>query len=185
MTVQMNVLDFDKPEPPKRRLRPDGKLNSWRGPSVWRWWTEWIYIAKCYLWRRWHVVKCPTLWPTYHEPSELILHASMTCLVSFVEEQAHQVDWTWNERVAHAKAEMDAIYEWWTVGRHEERARARRLRSEWYEGKFNGGEGGNVADGSAATGRSAEALRACEEANDAREQEMLHRLINIRMFLWT
>lgn len=152
--------------------------NPYRGPAVWGWWTWWPYYLRCAIWHRWNVVKCPTLPPTYQAPSELVLHASMACLVRYVEQQAGGCDWSWDEGHAHAKAEMDAIYAWWTKERNTERAAEVAALERWYLQR---------ADHRPTPQAEADFAAACavEAANDERETEMLIRLAKIRGYLWS
>lgn len=172
--------------------------NPYRGPSVWKWWTWWPYYFRCWAWTRYNYVRIPTLNPTWSEPEERILHACMTLLVEFVEKQAGEIDW--KESIGgHAKAyaEMMEIYFWWKTGRAE---RERKLSSSlmaWSDSAARDGETKFTPVGDGTTFRmerppeSNETRMLWEEMNrleseaEAEDKAMLHRLIEIREYLWT
>ena len=63
---------------------------------------------------RYHVCKPRTLKPNYHDPRTMILHSSMECLVQFYEHAIDQIVWDDGEERLHAYNEIIAIYKWWT-----------------------------------------------------------------------
>lgn len=140
---------------------------------------------------RYNVVKTD-LPPGYYETEDLILHACMSLLVRYVEYQCNGEEelqkWTDELKVdqdpnapeglqnsqAARQEETLNIYRWWKVQRPEDR----KMEEDWMMNLF--GDRPRSA-------RSREEMQKYwdfEKANDARDQEMLHRLIEIRRSLW-
>lgn len=146
-------------------------------PSAWwalrrfdlPYWFRSRFVPSC----RFHVVNTG-LSPGWHDVDERILYACMALLCSYVEdEQGGEVGFPgFAVGTPEADAEALTIYRWWRHQRSADREREGALLMAWYS----------------ASPRTEEAFRAAIDAeaeNDARDQEMLHRLIDIRRSLWT
>ena len=139
--------------------------------------------------KRFHVVNTG-LPPGWHDVDERMLHACMVLLRGYVEKECdgetnlqewtdelreqpdeHTLDLT--DSQAANQAEALAIYRWWQVQRPAEHARL----DVWLM-RLWGNEPGEVLG-------SREEYWAFEQELDERDQQMLHRLIDIRRSLWT
>lgn len=137
--------------------------------------------------RRYHVINTG-LAPGWHDADELILHGCMVLLCRYVEDEcggaAELQEWTDDlrsepgamhaeEREGQAAAQDEhlAIHRWWTVQRPADHARL----DAWCDKLF--------MDKDESMG-AYEQYCAFEDELDARDQEMLHRLIDIRRGLW-
>ena len=64
--------------------------------------------------RRKHTLKICTLDNTWHDKDEVLLHAVFQILVNFIEkERVEIVDWEDDAKHAHAWHEMQDLYKWW------------------------------------------------------------------------
>ena len=62
-------------------------------------------------------IKIDTLNAQYHDAMEELLHVNFQILVDFIEDEAEyikRIDWSATEEHAHAYNEMQALYNWWT-----------------------------------------------------------------------
>lgn len=168
-------------------------------PHLWRVYIVMSLKAK-YWWvmhrihpkHRYHVIKPRTLEPNYHDPRELILHAAMDILADFVEFETTRghVDWDGSSDV-HAAAwkEMNEIYTWWT--------KERPVREEIFdkanpypEDSLNAPFMWKVDEDYEKTGYKlawdivADLHNLQEIKWDEEDAEYLHRLINVRLFMW-
>lgn len=140
---------------------------------------------------RYHMVNTG-LAPGYYDTDERILHACMSLLVAYVErecggEEAMQ-KWTDELRSepdpyapagavnsqADRQEETLAIYRWWKVQRPADRQR----EDDWMMEIWGGSTGSRDPE-------ERQRYRDFEQANEDRDQEMLHRLIEVRRSLWT
>jgi hypothetical protein len=123
--------------------------------------------------RRYHVVNTG-LPPGWHDVDERMLYACMALLCSYVEDEQGGPDNF--PGVARSDEATDAaalaIYQWWKTQRPADRQREEETLMAWH-------------GASPRTDELFEAHTALEAANDARDQEMLHGLIDIRRSLWT
>lgn len=164
-------------------------VNPYR-PFTARWWTYWPYYVNCALLKRYNVVVCRTLTPTYHDPREVLLHASFEVLRIYVEEEHpdKHIDWTANQLHRDAWAEIQALWSWWQWGRAE---RLEREDIAHYVPRLNrpifaGAQG--VAPEEEDADQAWAMLMLCSKyevwgANE--DDQMLVRLAKVRQFLWT
>ena len=146
-------------------------------PSAWRtlrrldlpYWFRSRFIPS----RRYHVVNTG-LPPGWHDVDERMLYACMALLCSYVENEQGGEDGF--PGVASGDSATDAealtIYRWWKYQRAADHTRYDKVLMAWH----------------GANPRTDEAFRAVNEAddeNESRDQEMLHRLIDIRRTLWS
>ena len=144
-----------------------------------RYWLRSRLIPSC----RYHVIDTG-LSPGWHDVDERMLYGCMALLSSYIERE-HDGAESLQEFVDELSADKEhdhrgqvtndtgalAIYRWWAVERPAALKREDDTLMDWYDG-----------------GRAEEAFQLHTETarkNEARDQEMLHRLIDIRRSLWT
>ncbi|MEP0323330.1 hypothetical protein [Bauldia litoralis] len=154
----------------------------------------WVYY-RFHPRHRYNLVKTGLV-PGYYEKDTLILHSAMALLCEYIDENdGHEAlakftadlrDPSKQDRnapeglengQADRQSEALAIYHWWTVDRPADEARRERLTHELY------GHPKPPRDG--AFGDKRQQLWALDEKIQDDEQAMLHRLVNIRLSLWT
>ncbi len=105
-----------------------------------------------------------------------ILFASFAVLVDFVEkEYPGHVDWETDDEHKKAHEEFIDLYLWWTAGRKVEHDDHDNLSNELY---------GNRPFREVAKA-DRDRFHKMSEVLDKKDQEMLHRLIEVRGVLWT
>lgn len=67
------------------------------------------YIPK----HQYHIIRTSLDPKEYHDPRERILYATMDMVKDFVEITNETVEWESDPGHAHAKAELDKVYDWW------------------------------------------------------------------------
>lgn len=152
----------------------------------------WWVMHRIHPGHKYHIIKPRTLEPNYHDPREVILHASMELLTQFVEfetsDHAH-VDWEGTEHHSKAWKEMNQIYDWWTKERpfreiifnkenpYPPEPPSRHFMWMFDEEYENTPE--RIAWSKVADLHNQQDVKWDEEDND-----YLHRLINIRLYMW-
>jgi hypothetical protein len=137
-------------------------------PSLPYWMTQAWYWLRTHTINRYHMVDGRSPQNGYGwgwiDRDRLLLYASFNILVDFVEnEKPFEVtDWEWSEVQKHVKTELEDLYQWWKEGRAKEHAEVDKLLevpgSPWIEEQ--------------------------EKLNE-KDNTQLHRLINVRGFMWT
>ena len=107
----------------------------------------------------------------YHDQDALILHCSMQCLVDYHDKEMYIVDWTWREDFVSAKKDIEEIYQWWTIDRDIKLKEIEQLYDESNTSSYRRKEYMRVHD--------------IEAFIDKTDNDMLHKLIDIRKFLWS
>ena len=139
------------------------------------------------------ILKIHTLEKGYADPREVVLHACFQCVENMINEDMFKnIDWTWDEYHRDFYKELIALHEWWTVTRP---ARVDPLDCVVGRPEFNFDEhkkDPNVPWMRFKSDEEAKAWReAClisdawEESCNKEDDEMLHRLVNIRLGMWT
>lgn len=171
--------------------------------------TEYWYYWRCRLWTRWNVVRVRTLAPVYTDRSELLLHVAFQVFTDYMERERDQI-WSseacredmasgdgWSADELPRAIEREALYEWWTRQRAIDRQAEQDALSRWHDAFQAAGGMKSEPTDNARLHRlvfpektpELERLHAeharIEAENDARDQEMLRRLIDIREGLWT
>jgi len=138
------------------------------------------------------VLKIATLDKGYADPMEVVLHACFQCLVDFIEkEKPETLDWTWSETHSHAWAEIQSLYRWWKDERPN-----RKFPTEDMDGppiselfvEIPGSEYSRLVE---PRDKYPEYYKALDEDIildrewGEEDQRNLHRLIDVREFLWT
>ena len=171
-------------------------IRTWLG-RFWRWfWALRLpYWLRCHTFTRYHVIDVSGEggydWG-WLDRSHAVLLVNFKLLCEFIEREHpdEHINWDSDPEHRHARDEMQALYEWWRHGRaDEERAveeffkahhrHPEKLFTDLPDGNFLWNPG---------TWDSEENERewlAKHDGLEARDDEMLRRLIDIRGFLWT
>jgi hypothetical protein len=192
-------VSIDRPPfPPRPRMR--GRL-----PELW-------YYIRCRFWYRYHVITIRDLPPTWMDADTRLLHAAFQTLGDVIEKE-HIFDrnspegdpsdgksWAW------ALGEMQTLWTWWTVERPAREKRFDAAVDAWSASRNRDIAAHEAAHGTSwrqlvggiyrwnpdADFESDETKHAWtylrsmdEEVRDAEDDAMLHRLVAIRLYLWT
>ena len=113
----------------------------------------------------------------WYDRSDLFIFANFALLVAFVEkEYPGHVDWDYEDNGTRAaRDEFMALYKWWTIERKIERDACDAILATIYNGPL----------GAPVPPEEAAKAQAAEEAIEARDDEMLRRLLAVRGALWT
>jgi len=120
----------------------------------------------------------------YHDPVELLLHANFQILVDFIEKEKPEdvVNWDYCKEHAHVRNEFRSLYYWWKIGRPAAQKHYNRLlhiqypfRKKLSLDKIISKEGK----------KGVLKLHKLETFLTNKDQKQLHRLIKIRLNLWT
>ena len=140
------------------------------------------------------ILKIHTLEKGWSDKDHVILHAAFQLLVDFVEQEkpAKIVAWNFNAEHKHAWKEICALYTWWTETRP---ARKNPLDEKGLQKppmrwkKMPGSDNWQLVDYDRKKYVAYDsALRKhwrLEKKWDDEDQRSLHRLIDIRQYLWT
>jgi len=128
------------------------------------------------------------------DKDELLLHAAFQILVDFIEQEKPNKITDWNAQKEHRKAwkEICALYKWWKKERpnRKEPLDSKRFKHPELElEKIPGSNHLKFVEPDkkkyAAFYRAAEKQKVLEKQWESEDQKNLHRLVNIREFLWT
>lgn len=164
------------------------KYDVWRPLRSAYWWT----MHRVHPRHRYHIVKTG-LEPNYYDIDTLMLHSMISLLKRYIvdehggvkELEEHIKDLRanpdenipdLNERTASKDEKALAIWKWWTVDKPADLKRENEILHELY---------GSRTLNSAYDENLSNELMALEKKISDDEQEMLHRLIDIRQSLWT
>jgi len=153
------------------------------------------YYLRNRFFRKYYLIDTHLSKGSWHDSDYKILHGMMSVLVDFVEKEQKIVDWTTDPEHQKAYDEFMSIYKWWKDYPNREKLINDKLH-EWYDtahplGRDELGFNLNIFDSLMSTSKKIEANELSEELHQMEqklkeeEQEMLHKLINIRSFLWT
>lgn len=146
------------------------------------------------------ILKIASLEKGWHDKDKLLLHACFQLLVDYVEKEkglSGHIDWNWDEPHSHAAREMRSLYRWWTKARPNRKDPCRDLSKKdcpSMEEMFVPVKRDNcscrrmVTDFSKKYPKYEAALKKSaklEEKWETEDQQNLHRLIDIRTYLWT
>jgi len=128
------------------------------------------------------------------DKDEVLIHAAFQLLVDFVEKEkaGEVIDWTWNNDVKQAWYEIHSLYKWWKEIRP---ARKDPLMDEHIESppfefeKIPDSKYVRLVDWDREDHKDfadacEESVRLEKEWNEE-DSDNLHRLVNIRSYLWT
>jgi hypothetical protein len=129
----------------------------------------------------------------YTDPVEMVLLANMAILVQFIKKEKpfEVVNWNSDPEHKNAASEMKAIYKWWIKDRKIAHDKWLKQSDKAYpDGWFNleplsdGTSRMVVPDRDKWEGKRKKVIET-EMSLDAKDDEMLERLLKIRRFLWT
>ena len=169
----------------EKRAQANYPLRFWLSknvlPEIWRahrvLWKTPLYWLRTHTVHRYHIIdmrypKNGYKWG-WIDRSEAVMFAAFATLVDFVEnEYPGLVDWSYHQA---EHDEFMALYRWWTKERAEEHAAYERFSDEVLHGWPDRQP---KPDDRARMNEMSEAL-------EAKDQEMLHRLVEVRRILWT
>lgn len=142
------------------------------------------------------LLKIKTLKKGWHDKDEIILHACFQLLTDFMEKEkpGEWIDWESDEHHSHAWKEIQDLYDWWKNRRSarfdplydDETIEHPPFETRPVEGRDNLWEFVPYDKEKYADYEKAlqESQRLEEEWNEE-DQKNLHRLIDIRFYLWT
>jgi hypothetical protein len=148
------------------------------------------YVIRCRLFKRYDLIRTNLAKTHWIDKDALILHGMMELLVDYVDGEKCFDIIVWDSEPDHKKAaeEIKAIYAWWKNYSNREKQIndqltvwhnefMKRPGDDWE--KFNNGPPSDIES------LEHDKLNKMEEDLRNEEQEMLHRLIDIRRFLWS
>lgn len=117
----------------------------------------------------------------YHDPCELLLHVPFQILCNFVEKEKPEesVNWDFTPEHQQARKEFRSLYYWWKIGRPAAQKHFMRLISKEFSAKTLDW-GKQIVDKKILLD-----LTEFEDKLDKIDKKQLHRLVEIRGFLWT
>jgi hypothetical protein len=139
-------------------------------------------------------LKIQTLDKGWHDKDEVLLHAAFQLLVDFIEKEHPDkyTDWNADELHRHAWKEIRNLYKWWKETRPARRSPvdSKKLKKPPFKfKKIPDSENYQLVEPDkkkyAPYYRALEKHRRLEEKWYEEDQRNLHRLIEIRGFLWT
>lgn len=153
---------------------------------------KWAILHRFHPKHQYHLVKTG-LKPGYYDADTQILHAMFKTVSDFYIHQVKSgfVDWSASPQHTHAFSEMKAIHEWWTVTRPEMEKRVDELSScTFKDERLNANffdifepENENHPEVISYHKRLKE-VRQIESDIDTTDRDMLHRIVDIRGYLW-
>jgi len=141
-----------------------------------------------------HYMKISTLGKGWHDKDEVLLHAAFQLLVDFIEQEKPDKIVDWNANKLHRKAwrEIELLYNWWKKERPARKSSLDNKRIRHPRLKFEKVPGPGLRKMVEPDERKyANYYRALkehwklEQKWEEEDQRYLHRLIDIRKFLWT
>ncbi len=141
-----------------------------------------------------HLLKVRSLDNQWHDKDELFLHAAFQILVDFVEKERpfKYIDWSYDKLHRQTRREIKSLYAWWKNQRFRRRDPLDDKRLKAPPFKFE-----KIKDSSysrmvqpdkkkhSAYYRALKRSVRLEEKWRKEDQRNLHRLVEIRHFLWT
>ena len=130
----------------------------------------------------------------WHDRDEILLHAAFQILVDFMDQEkpGKDIDWGHDALHRHAWKEIRSLYRWWTeqrAARHSPLDEKQLVRPPLRFKKIPGTEFSEAVTPDkkkyAAYYRALRQQSRLEDKWEAEDQRNLHRLIEIRGFLWT
>jgi hypothetical protein len=139
-------------------------------------------------------LKITTLDRGWHDKDEVLLHAAFQLLADFVEKERPEkiVDWDFDDQHKVAWAEITGLYKWWKKTRPKRRSPLDDKKLKWPPFKFKKIPGSDLSrlvtpnkKKYAAYYQVLEEHARLENEWYEEDQRNLHRLIDVRGFLWT
>ena len=134
-----------------------------------------------------------TLKKGWHDKDEILLHAAFQLLVDFIEkEHPERIDWNAQKKHKQAWREIKSLYRWWKIERPARKSpldNKRLLKPALKLKKLPGSEFSQLVQPDrkkyAAYYRAMKKDGRLEKQWYEEDQRNLHRLIEVRGFLWT
>lgn len=145
---------------------------------------ELVYYLKCRWWKRWNVVTCRTLPPTYCERADLLPHVFAEMVVSLVEDSDFLNHWDDSPEAGspdklgtmpHAMATVRRSYGYFTEDRPRMVEEHERRLMEWHDARGTE-RAEDLWDRMQEVG---------EEVLDAADDKVMTEVLAVRGFLWT
>ena len=139
-------------------------------------------------------LKIHTLEKGWYDKDEVLLHAAFQLLIDFIEQEKPDKIVDWNVDKLHRKAwkEIKSLYNWWKKERPERKSplNDNRLRHPPLKlERIPGSDSYKMVESDkkkyASYYRALRKHRKLEQEWEEEDQYNLHRLIDIRQFLWT
>ena len=139
-------------------------------------------------------LKINTLEKGWYDKDEVLLHAAFQLLIDFIEQEKPDkiVDWNANELHRKVWKEIKLLYKWWKKGRPARKSPLEDKRIKHPPWKFEKVPGSDLRKMIGPDRKKyANYYRALDEhwkleqKWEKEDQRNLHRLIDIRKFLWT
>ena len=138
-------------------------------------------------------LKIPTLKKGWHDKDEILLHAAFQLLVDFIEkEHPERIDWNAQKKHKQAWRGIKSLYKWWKEkrpARHSPLDDKKLLKPPLKFKKIPGSEFSQLVQPDrkkyAAYYRAMKRDGRLEKQWHEEDQRNLHRLIEVRGFLWT
>ncbi len=138
-------------------------------------------------------LKIHTLKKGWHDKDEILLHAAFQLLVDFMEqERPERIDWNANKVHRDAWREIKSLYRWWKIerpARHSPLDDKKLLKPPLKFKRIPGSEFSQLVQPDrkkyAAYYRAMKRDGRLEKQWYEEDQRNLHRLIEVRGFLWT
>lgn len=166
--------------------------------SLWRRAWNWkpLYWLRCHTFTKYHMIDCRT--PEYRwgwiDRSEILLLANFRVLVEFIELEKPDkyINWESDPHHSHAWSEMSKLYRWWKFERPLELEALSVMldaipHQEWDDmfEKLPDGNGYLLKPAPDEYRKIYDAYGIEEERLEKKDQDNLHRLIEIRRYMWT
>jgi hypothetical protein len=123
----------------------------------------------------------------YHDPDNLMLHTNMQILCDFYQDildGKSTTDWDYDEKFINATNTMKEIYNWWKVERIEKHVKINGIYDECIEVPIDDMFDGIQTSEKLHNRSKYDMVHKIEEYINAKDTEMLHKLVDIRLFLW-
>ena len=138
------------------------------------------------------ILKIATLDKGYADPREVVMHACFQCLVDFIENEKPE-DIVWDNEEYHriAWSEIQALYKWWKDDRPSRKFLAEDMDGPPISEVFVEIPSSKYSMMVEPRDKYPEYYKALDEDIvldrewEAEDQRNLHRLIDVREFLWT
>lgn len=138
-------------------------------------------------------LKIHTLKKGWHDKDEILLHAAFQLLVDFIEqEHPERIGWNANRMHRDAWREIKSLYKWWKKTRPARRSpldSKKLLKPTLRFKKIPGSESSQLVEPDrkkyAAYNQAMKKDTRLEKQWYEEDQRNLHRLIEVRSFLWT
>ncbi len=144
------------------------------------------YWVRTHVWNRYHIVNCKSPQNGYRwgwcDRDWLMFCACFNILVDFVEKESPRVGL---DDADDRDVEIRNLYHWWTQGRANAHASARKLLHGIPAKEDKGDSLESLMDAVGANTPEWKTWREASAALDARDDEMLARLMAVRQSLWT